>query len=120
MCNDYEQRVTYAEYRKAMEAIDLRVPPQETELALPQADDIRIGDTGPVMRIAEGEAVELFPMTFGFPPPEAKGGREKAGRSSISVPRAAVLRKAAAASSRPRPSSNSPARNIRRRNIASR
>ncbi|WP_117195993.1 SOS response-associated peptidase [Rhizobium terrae] len=79
MCNDYEQRVTYAEYRKAMEAIDLRVPPHETELALPQADDIRIGDTGPVMRLTEGEAVELFPMTFGFPPPEAKGERSKGG-----------------------------------------
>ncbi|KGD86362.1 SOS response-associated peptidase [Rhizobium sp. YS-1r] len=79
MCNDYEQRVTYAEYRKAMEAIDLRVPPHETELALLQADDIRIGDTGPVMRVAEGEAVELFPMTFGFPPPEAKGGKRKGG-----------------------------------------
>lgn len=79
MCNDYEQRVTYAEYRKAMEAIDLRVPPHETELALPQADDIRIGDTGPVMRLTEGDAVELFPMTFGFPPPEAKGERSKGG-----------------------------------------
>ncbi|WP_105370724.1 SOS response-associated peptidase [Neorhizobium huautlense] len=72
MCNDYEQRVTYAEYRKALEAIDLPVPPHETELALPQADDIRIGDTGPVMRVAEDEAVELFPMTFGFPPPAGK------------------------------------------------
>ncbi|WP_105382020.1 SOS response-associated peptidase [Neorhizobium alkalisoli] len=79
MCNDYEQHIRYAEYRKAMEERALRVPDHESELALPQADDIRIGDTGPVMRLTEDEAVELFPMTFGFPPPEAKGGNRKGG-----------------------------------------
>ena len=37
------------------------------ELDLPQADDIRINDTGPVMR-AVGNEIELLPMTFSFPP----------------------------------------------------
>jgi putative SOS response-associated peptidase YedK len=74
MCNDYEQHIRYAEYRKAMEERALRVPDHETELALPEADDIRIGDTASVMRLTEDEAVELFPMTFGFPPPEGKKG----------------------------------------------
>ena len=36
MCNDYEQHIRYAEYRKAMEERALRVPDHETELALPE------------------------------------------------------------------------------------
>jgi putative SOS response-associated peptidase YedK len=40
---------------------------------LPQADDVRINDVGPVMRVA-GNLVELVPMTFGFPPSGPRGG----------------------------------------------
>jgi putative SOS response-associated peptidase YedK len=71
MCNDYEQQVRWAEYCRMMQALELGVPTQQSELDLPQADHIRIGDIGPVMR-ASGNLVELAPMRFGFPPPRPK------------------------------------------------
>jgi hypothetical protein len=49
MCNDYEQHVRCAEYRKLMQALDLTIPSHQSEPDLPQADDIRINDRGPVM-----------------------------------------------------------------------
>lgn len=52
----------------------MRIPSHQTELDLPQADDIRIGDVGPIMRSIEPGVVELTPMTFGFPPPSGKKG----------------------------------------------
>jgi hypothetical protein len=52
MCNDYEQHVRWAEYRKLMQALDLAIPSHQSELDLPPADDIRINDTGPVRRRA--------------------------------------------------------------------
>ena len=70
MCNDYEQHVKYAEYQRALAALDLAAS-AEDETALALADDIRIGDTGPVLR-ARGNGVELVPMRFGFPPPRPK------------------------------------------------
>jgi hypothetical protein len=51
-------RVHWAEYCKMMQAM---------ELDLPQADDIRINEPGPVTRVA-GSEIELVPMTFSFPP----------------------------------------------------
>jgi len=72
MCNDYEQHVRYDEYAKLMQQLELGIPSYQSELDLPQADDIRIGDTGPVIRAA-GNGVELAPMKFGFPP-QGKGG----------------------------------------------
>lgn len=72
MCNDYEQHVRWAEYRKAMEALELGIPTQQSERDLPVSDDIRINDQGPVMRAA-GNGIELVPMNFGFPP-EGRGG----------------------------------------------
>jgi hypothetical protein len=72
MCNDYEQHVRWAEYRRLMEALDLAIPSHQTELDLPRADDIRINDTGPVMRAA-GDKVELVPMAFAFPPARLGG-----------------------------------------------
>jgi putative SOS response-associated peptidase YedK len=78
MCNDYEQHVSWAEYRKALEAFALRIPPRQSELDLPQADDVHINDIAPVMRAAGGDAsgdvVELAPMRFGFPPAHPKAG----------------------------------------------
>jgi putative SOS response-associated peptidase YedK len=71
MCNDYEQRVSYAEYAKAIRALELSTPSAESEADLPQADDIRIGDLGTVIRAA-GNGVELVQMKFGFPPPRPK------------------------------------------------
>jgi putative SOS response-associated peptidase YedK len=67
MCNDYEQHVRWAEYCKMMQALELRIPSRQSELDLPQTDDVRINDTGPVMRAA-GDEIELVPMTFSFPP----------------------------------------------------
>jgi putative SOS response-associated peptidase YedK len=73
MCNDYEQHLAWAEYCKLMQGEALRVPPEQSELDLPQADDIRIGDLGPVVRLTEGSAV-LSLMRFGLPPAREKGG----------------------------------------------
>jgi hypothetical protein len=66
MCNDYEQHVRWAEYRKMMQALELAIPHHQTEADLQQADDVRISDAGPVMRAA-GNEIELVPMTFSFP-----------------------------------------------------
>ena len=73
MCNDYEQHNAWTTYCEAMQALELGVPTDQSELDLPTADDIRIGDSGPVMRAA-GNGIELTPMTFGFPPASGRGG----------------------------------------------
>lgn len=73
MCNDYEQHVTWAAYCKMMQALELGIPTQQSELDLPQADDIRINDMGPVVRVA-GNGVELVAMNFSFPPSGPRGG----------------------------------------------
>jgi putative SOS response-associated peptidase YedK len=70
MCNDYEQHVTEAQYRQALAALDLAAG---DDTALLQAEDVRIGDMGPVLRAA-GNGVELVSMRFGFPPPRPKAG----------------------------------------------
>ena len=71
MCNDYEQHVAHAQYLEAVRKSDLTPPASETAAALPRADDIRIGDMGPVLRAA-GNGVELVLMKFGWPPPRPK------------------------------------------------
>jgi putative SOS response-associated peptidase YedK len=71
MCNDYEQHVAYAAYQKAVRALELDTPDKESAPDLPQADDIRIGDMGTVIRAA-GNGIELVQMRFGFPPPRPK------------------------------------------------
>jgi hypothetical protein len=73
MCNDYEQHVRWAEYCAMMEALELGIPTQQTELDLPQADDIKINDMGPVMRAA-GNGIELVSMNFSFLPSGPRGG----------------------------------------------
>jgi hypothetical protein len=72
MCNDYEPHVQWADYRKVMQVLDLAIPSHQRELDLPQADDIGINDTGPVMRAA-GKEIDLMPMTFAFPPARPGG-----------------------------------------------
>jgi hypothetical protein len=47
--------------------LELGIPTHQTEPDLPQADDVRINDTAPVMRAA-GNVIELAPMNFSFPP----------------------------------------------------
>jgi putative SOS response-associated peptidase YedK len=70
MCNDYEQHVSRADYARAIAALELAAG---DDAALLPADDIRIGDMGPVLRAA-GNSVELVAMRFGFPPPRPKAG----------------------------------------------
>lgn len=72
MCNDYEQHVAYADYQKAIRALELEASAQDAA-ALPQVDDIRIGDFGPVLRAA-GNGSELVLMRFGWPAPRPKAG----------------------------------------------
>ncbi len=71
MCNDYEQHVAWAEYQAAVRASELATPASEGPADLPPADDIRIGDLGPVLRAA-GNGAELVLMRFGWPPPRPK------------------------------------------------
>ncbi len=73
MCNAYEQHVRWVEYCQMMQALELEIPTQQTELDLPQADDIRINDMGPVMR-ATGNMIDLAQMNFSFPPSGPRGG----------------------------------------------
>lgn len=73
MCNDYEQHIAYADYCKMMQSLELGIPTHQSDLDLRQAYDIKIGDTGSVMRAA-GDAIELAQMKFGFPPAGPKGG----------------------------------------------
>jgi len=72
MCNDCEQHVRWAGYCKMMQELELGIPTQQTELDLPQANDVRINDQGPVMRAA-GNVVELRSMNFSFPPARPGG-----------------------------------------------
>jgi putative SOS response-associated peptidase YedK len=72
MCNDYEQHVSRADYQRSIAALELAGADDDDAALLP-ADDIRIGDSGPVLR-AKGNGVELVTMRFGFPPPRPKAG----------------------------------------------
>lgn len=73
MCNDYEQHVAWGEYCKLMQELALPIAEGQSALNLPQADDVRINDIGPVMRLAP-EGIELAAMRFGFPPANGRGG----------------------------------------------
>jgi hypothetical protein len=84
MCNDYEQHVRWAEYCKMLQALELAIPAPQSEADLPQADDVRINDIGPVMR-AVGDEIELVPMSFSF-----RQDNRAALRSSIFVRRAGI------------------------------
>ncbi len=74
MCNDFEQNIAWRDYQEALRALELGMPAWQAEHDLPQADDVRIGDTAPVMRSTADDAVELAPMKFGFPSTRPKGG----------------------------------------------
>lgn len=75
MCNAYEQHVKWVEYCKMMQALELGIPTSQSELDLPEQDDIRINQMGPVIRAtANDRQVELEPMNFGLPSNRPKGG----------------------------------------------
>jgi putative SOS response-associated peptidase YedK len=73
MCNDYEQNVSWAQYRAAMRAAGIAINERQSDLDLPPAADVSINNTGPVARQA-GDLVELVPMRFGMPPTNPRGG----------------------------------------------
>lgn len=73
MCNDYERNVTWAQYRAAMRAADISVGERQSDMNMPQARDVRIGDAAPVAR-QSGQLVELAPMRFGMPSKNPRGG----------------------------------------------
>jgi putative SOS response-associated peptidase YedK len=73
MCNEYEQKATYAIYLRMMQEIGLGTPTGESAADLPEADSIRISDPAPVMRAA-GNGIALAAMRFGFPPARPGGG----------------------------------------------
>src|ERR1700733_14384390 len=73
MCNDYEQNVSWAQYRAAMRAADIAIAERQNTFDLPQADDVRIRDIGTVARQA-GNLGELAPMRFGMDPANPRYG----------------------------------------------
>ena len=74
MCNDYEQYIEWKAFHDVMEKLELDLPSGDAKVDLPIADDIKVGDVGPVVRVA-GNGVGLAQMTFGFPPPRPKRRR---------------------------------------------
>jgi putative SOS response-associated peptidase YedK len=71
MCNSYEQHVSYQAYCAMMQALELGIPTQQSDLDFRQADDIRITEIAPVMRAADN-VVELAQMTFSWRGPRGK------------------------------------------------
>ena len=74
MCNDYEQHIEWKAFQNEIRRLELDLPSGQCELELKGADDVKVGDIGPVVR-ATGNGVELAQMTFGFPPPRPKRPR---------------------------------------------
>src|ERR1700761_3682034 len=66
MCNDYEQHVAYQDYVAAMQAEALAVRADVGD-AWRTADDIRLGDVGPAVRLTEDGSAEVVSMRFGWP-----------------------------------------------------
>ena len=73
MCNEYEQRASYAAYCEVMRALGWGMPTNESEADFPQSAGIRISDPAPVMRAA-GNSIALAEMRFGFPPMRPNSG----------------------------------------------
>jgi putative SOS response-associated peptidase YedK len=71
MCNGFEQDIAYRAYCAAMEAIELGMPTQQSELDLPPREHVHISEEAAVMRPA-ANGVELTTMTFSFPPPRPR------------------------------------------------
>lgn len=69
MRNDYEQHIAWSAYCEAMQALEFRIPAHQTELDLPQADDVRIGDMAPIIRASANDTLELVAIKWGFAAP---------------------------------------------------
>lgn len=72
MCNDYEQHIRWKEYCELMQKLELGSSAEADETSLPMADDIRVNDSAPVMKV-EGNIVTLMPMRWSFPSPRPGG-----------------------------------------------
>jgi putative SOS response-associated peptidase YedK len=72
MCNDYEQHIRFAEFQSAMQALHMPLEERIGATDLPQADDIRIGNDGPILTLNDDKAL-ITSATFGFPP-KGRGG----------------------------------------------
>lgn len=73
MCSEYEQQISYTVFCKVMQDLSLGMPTHQTELDLPTAHDIKIGQMAPVLRAAGDNILELTQMKFGFPPTRTRG-----------------------------------------------
>lgn len=89
MCNDYEQRVIRRLFAETVDKLGLGLAETADAVSWREADDVRVGELGPVLRPA-GNGVEVVPMVFGIPSPH--GGRpiinmksdyEKAGAPKV-------------------------------------
>ncbi len=72
MCNDYQQHITRKLLLDTADDLDLGLTAQATAVPWQEADDIRVGQLGPVLRTA-GNGTEVASMVFGLPHPS--GGR---------------------------------------------
>lgn len=65
----------WVEYVWMMQELELGIPTQQSELDLPQSDDIRINDMGPVMcATSSDDEIELTQMNFGLPSDQPRRG----------------------------------------------
>lgn len=74
MCNDYANRVAFAEYQAAMRDAGIPIVAPFGPPNLEPRDDIWPSEKAPVFRAAEG-GVELAQLTWGFEPSSPKGRR---------------------------------------------
>jgi putative SOS response-associated peptidase YedK len=74
MCNDYANRVAFAEYQAAMRDAGMPIVSPLGPPNLEPRDDIWPSESAPVFHAAEG-GVELAQLTWGFEPSSSKGRR---------------------------------------------
>ncbi len=72
MCNDYQQHVTHKLLLDTADQLDLGLTDQASHAPWQEANDIRVGQLGPVLRAA-GNGTQLASMVFGLSHPS--GGR---------------------------------------------
>ena len=72
MCNDYQQHVTRTLLADTGDQLDLGLTGSVDNIDWATADDIRVGQLGPVLRPV-GNGTEVVPMIFGLP--HHTGGR---------------------------------------------
>jgi putative SOS response-associated peptidase YedK len=72
VCNDFARQIEWEAYCHAMAAAGLGLPATAHPAQLPPADDVRVNDTTPIMRVA-ANTVELALMQWGFAPARPGG-----------------------------------------------